>query len=636
MKPNETPELFVTRMCESKKVRALLIALLIAGALLCVIPLLPPVRNALFSFVDTRISRRGAGGAFADRLSSLLSLPFAGFIVCVLLLCCAFSKRITAFLEEARNEKKITTVLSILIILMLFFFTFFSYRHGRQWLDSDHSSEMVLGKLLAEENVLVSRNWHYSTELRLIYQTIFIMPLFRLLGGLGNWALIRAITIFLNNVVLIASYVFMMKQLKMQNKWTALGGLLLILPVSNAYWGVIIFGGFYSFFIAQLFCCLGLFFRLTNKAETTRNLSITVDFLIFSAVTLALGIQGIRSLLCVYIPLLVTCLWPWVSGKKPEQKMPLFLGLYGFIICCVGFAANYLLHFRYSFHSFDNMNFENLQINIMQKTGQCLAYFPKFFGYFEGERLLSARGLFGVAAFAVAALLFPALKIFGNAKQRNSLYGTEAGVQFVFDFFVCTAVFNIFIFIITEGEVSSRYYVPFMVLYVPIVTVIFEKVENNFKPLKRIVIISSLVLFFSGQAFLNFQSLAGEDSNKQRNGYIQYLLDKRLDYGFATFWNASVTTELCDGAIELAGLEPDGLHPGRNEFRIQRWLNPEQFFNPSYHAGESFLLLTRAEWDQACETERPFTHKLPDYEDDNFIVLRYPSAEIIQREVLDD
>ncbi|MDR2484060.1 MAG: hypothetical protein LBD55_01530 [Treponema sp.] len=636
MESNETPELFVTRIYESKKLRALLTALLIAGALLCVIPLLPPVQNAIFSFVDARISRRGAGGAFSDRLSSLLSLPFAGFIVCVFFLCCAFSKRIAAFLEEAGNEKKIITAATGITVLLLVFIAVFSYRHGRQWLDSDHSSEMILGKMLAEENVLASRNWHYSTELRLIYQTIFTMPLFKLLGGLGNWALIRAINIFLNNAVLIASYVFMMKQLGIQNKWTALGSLLLLLPVSKGYWGIVTFGGYYIFFIAQLFCCLGLFFRLANKSETTRNQSFTVDFFMFSALTLALGIQGIRSLLSVYIPLLLTCLWPWVCGKKPEQKTPLFLGLYGFVICCTGFAVNYLLHFRYSFHSFDNTNFENLQTAIMQKTGQCLAYFPKFFGYFEGERLLSARGLFGAAALAASALLFPALKFFGNAKQRNSLYGKDANAQFIFDFFVCAAAFNIFIFIITEGEVSSRYYIPFMVLYVPAVSIIFEKVENNYKPLKRIVIISSLVLFFSGQAFLNFQSLAGEDSNKQRNGYIQYLLDKRLDYCFATFWNASVTTELCDGAIELAGLEPDGLHPGRNEFRILKWLNPEQFFNPSYHSGGSFLLLSRAEWDLARETGRPFTQKRPDYEDDNFIVIRYPSAEMIHREVLDD
>ena len=119
--------------------------------------------------------------------------------------------------------------------------------------------------------------------------------------------------------------------------------------------------------------------------------------------------------------------------------------------------------------------------------------------------------------------------------------------------------------------------------------------------------------------------------------YIQYLLDNRLDYGFATFWNANVTTELTNGKIELAGLEPDGLNPDTNlRFNIQRWLNPVKFHNPLYHQGESFLLLTRAEWELAKAAERPFSQLQPDYEDDGFIIIRYPSSEIIHRKVLDN
>jgi hypothetical protein len=115
------------------------------------------------------------------------------------------------------------------------------------------------------------------------------------------------------------------------------------------------------------------------------------------------------------------------------------------------------------------------------------------------------------------------------------------------------------------------------------------------------------------------------------------LLDNQLDYGFATFANANITTELTNGKIELAGLEPYGLNPDMDHpFRIQGWLNPVKFYNPSYHQGESFLLLTRDEWELAQKTERPFARLQPDYEDNNFIVIKYPSAQIIHREVLDN
>ena len=124
-----------------------------------------------------------------DRIDALLSLPFTGFMGCAFLFCCVFSKQIAAFLESPEYQKKNTVILSFAALLLLVFNSVFIYRYGRQWLNSDTSSEMVLAKLLANENTLVSRNWYYSTEIRLVYQTIFTMLLFKLFGGAGNWAL---------------------------------------------------------------------------------------------------------------------------------------------------------------------------------------------------------------------------------------------------------------------------------------------------------------------------------------------------------------------------------------------------------------------------------------------------------------
>ncbi len=182
MKNNETPEILLDRVCHSTKVRKLAIMFVLAGMIICFLLLLPPVQKIIFSFVDAHISRRGGGGSFENRIRSLLSLPFFGLVVFVLALCCLFSKTISAFLEDLKNERLIIVLLAATNVLLLSFVCIFSYQHGTQWLNSDHSSEMVLGKLLADENTFVSRNWYYSTEIRLIYQTIFIMPLFKLIG----------------------------------------------------------------------------------------------------------------------------------------------------------------------------------------------------------------------------------------------------------------------------------------------------------------------------------------------------------------------------------------------------------------------------------------------------------------------
>jgi hypothetical protein len=633
MKDNKTPETLLTEAYYSVKLRKLAIIFVVAGIIICIMTLLSPVKNVLFSFVDARTSgvNMRTSGTFDSRLISLLSLPFFALAALILALCCLFSKAVSTFLEDVKNAGLITVLASGTGVLLLIFVSIFSYRHGAQWLHSDHSSEMVLGKLLSDENTFVSRNWRYSTEIRLIYQTIFTMPLFKILGHYENWALIRSISIFLNNLVLILSYLFMSRQMKMQTKWICITSLFLLMPISATYWDIVTFGGYYIFFIAQLFCCLGLFIRLAGYGTVKTAL---IDFILFTMLSFALGVQGIRSLLCVNFPLLITCVYCY-SKTEQKKNFSLFLGCYGFIMCCVGFAGNFLLHFKYSFYSFDGIRLADLYAELFPKFGQSLVSIAGFFGLSAGSSLLSAKGLFNVIAIIGTFLLFwAAVKSIRRTQIQNKVQSTE--YQFMPIFFIVSVIFNIFVFIVVEGDVTDRYFIPFMLLYIPLAAILFEHTEKLYGHLKRTAVIIGVILFICGQGYLNFQNMTGQDRNSIRKGYIQYLLDNQLDYGFATFWNANVTTELTNGKIELAGLEPHGLLPDANQFRIQGWLNPMKFYIHSYHHGESFLLLTRAEWELAQITGRSFTLLQPDYEDTNFIVIKYPSAQIIHREVLDD
>jgi hypothetical protein len=632
MKNHETPETLLTQAYNSEKLRKLAVMLVLAGMIICIIPLLSPVQNALFSFVYARIARKGSAGAFESRLRPLLFLPFFGLVVFVFALCYLFSKTISAFLEDAKNARLITALAAGTGVLLLGFVSIFSYQHGAQWLNSDYSSEMVLGKLLADENTFVSRNWHYSTEIRLIYQTIFTMPLFKLIGRYENWALIRALVILLNNLLLILSYIFMARQMKIHIKWICITSLFLIMPVSTVYWDIVPFGGFYIFFIAQIFCCIGLFIRLINHADTAKK-TLLINFILFTALSFALGVQGIRSLLCVHIPLLIACIYCY-SKTTQKKRFPLFLGCYGFVACCIGFGINNLLHLWYRFHSFENMRLVDLYAEFFPKLGQSLVYLAGFFGLFTGSSLLSTKGLFSVIAIIGTFILFwMVIKSLRQTKIQNNTMVQSAEQQFIPVFFIVSVIFNIFVFSVL-GVIVYSYFIPFMVLYIPLTAILFEHTEKTYGHLKRMAIVSGIILFIFGQGYLNFQSLSGQDRNSVRKGYIQYLLDNKLDYGIATFWNANVTTELSNGKIELAGLEQDYIVS--NKFSIQWWLNPLKVHDPYFHQGESFLLLTRAEWELAQSTGRPFARLAPDYEDNGFIVIKFPSAQIIHSEVLDD
>ncbi|MDR0539668.1 MAG: hypothetical protein LBG74_04095 [Spirochaetaceae bacterium] len=623
MKTDTEIETLITQVCSSAKTRKLLSTIAVLGMAVCLLPLLPPVQQAILKLV---MAHRSLNIQAQGRFLTLLSLPLIGFAACALLFCCIFSRKIDAVLENQKYDGLFSKIALGITALLLVFITIFSYQHGRQWLSSDHASEMVLAKLLAEENALVSRNWHYSTEIRLVYQTLFSMPLFKLLGNGNNWALIRAITVLLNNIILIASYIFLMKQTKIKNKWIYITALFLPLPISFEYWDIVIFGGYYVFFIAQLFCCLGLFLKLLESSSQggANTKSWKVCFILFGLLSLVLGAQGIRALLCVHIPLMLACFFAARFGAR--KKRPLVLGAYGFISCGIGFLVNYMLHIKYSFHSFENMRLDNLYQNFSIKIGQNLSGLVEFFGYAPGESLLSAKGIFGtLALFFTLWVIFQAVTL-----SRDN---ASAQKQYTALFFICAAAFNMFVYQIIDGEVTARYFIPFLILYASITGFLLEQTGQS--RLYRTALAASVFLFIFGQSFLNFQTLEKRDINSGRTGYISYLAKNNLTYGFATFWNANVTTELSNGAIELAGLEPDGLMADKNMFKIQGWLNKVKLYEPSYFAGESFLFLTKDEWELARKTGRPFTQKQPDYNDGAFVILRYPSAQIIHEEVLD-
>ena len=588
------------RILNSGKTKRAAKAAVFAGIMICFILLLPPIQKKIISLINTETS-------------PLLSLPFAAQVIFIFALCCLYAKNIFSFLDNSVNLRLVYAVTIAAIMLTLGYIGFFSYRHGWQWLDSDHASEMVLGKILAEENTLVSPLWHYSTEIRLVYQTIFTMPLFKLLGSFENWALIRSLNIILNNLVLLLSYFFMMKQMKIQAKWILISGFFLVVPVSFEYWNIVTFGGYYIFFISQLFCCLGLFAALASHTGTVKT--ALPAFILLLLLSFALGAQGIRTLYVIHLPLLIAC----IAIKK---KYPLLLGCTAFAACLAGLAVNYLLHFKYFFQSFENMRMEN-PVNFFSKFGQSLASLAGFFGLSGGSPLLSGHGFFSVAAITGTFILFWAVY---KACRRNI---------FLPIFFAASALCNIFIFVAGSISITSRYFIPFMVLYVPLTALLFEHAEKVYGHTKRAALICGIVLFICGKSFLGFQDLAARDSNTIRKDHIQYLLDNRLNYGFATYLNANITTELSGGKIEIASLEPSRVNSGRSMFRMHNYLIPVKFFDPLYHRGESFLLLSREEWDSIRNRRRGAVLSKPDYEDRNFVILRYPSAEAIHRELLE-
>ncbi|MDR2659523.1 MAG: hypothetical protein LBC27_05990 [Spirochaetaceae bacterium] len=492
--------------------------------------------------------------------------------------------------------------------------TYAVYVYGGQWINSDMSSEMVLGNLLAKENKLVTSSWEYSTELRLVYQQLFYMPLFKIFE---DWRVVRTITTLLNNLVLLFSYFFMMKQFDVSKKTILFTSLFLILPVSNLYWGTVLFGGFYVFFIAMFFCFLGLLAILLNPTAGRK----TAIFVLFMISSFLFGAGGVRALMDIHIPVFITVLCAYFFGKNAVIK-PLILSVAALATCVLGYAVNCLLHKFYLFHSHNGVSLLDLSDIFFQRLGSTIYTFILFLGYTPDARFISLQGILGFLSVIIAFLIFYELaKII---KKRGSDNISVINVSFAV-FFIVSSIYHVVIFQILKGD--NWHLIPLYILYIPALAMIFEFVKKNMSEKKAKLFIYAILFTILGSGLINLYILPIYDLNNNRKDSISYIEKNNLHFGLASFWNANVLTELTNGQVEMLALSPKNIH------RIHDWLHVIAYENPAYYAGETFLMLTQDEWKTIPDEK--FSGRQPDYEDDYFVIFRYPSVPVLFSEILE-
>jgi hypothetical protein len=540
----------------------------------------------------------------------------------------------------------------IICFLMLLFLAFISWRYGTQWLDSDMSSEMLLGKLLAEENSFVSRNWFYSTELRLLNTQLITAFLFRFFD---DWPLVRCLAVFVWNLLLVVSYVYFAHALAMSRPAIASTTLLLLLPLSLDRFNTVHFGGFYMPHIVLMFLFLDLYLPSAHPSGPAPIGRGVKKFRVLFLVVLAFyfGLAGIRYFLIVLLPLFLTELYYTLkklqaipSGIGMTEDMPAkrlrtaliklggtHRGLLSALFCCASAGLGYLIHQGYltqnfSFHSYSGVMFANFSRDLFLKIGVCFYAIVHFFGYSAKLKFVSPLGFFNWFALFFLPFLGYLMKrcMAGLSPFAGSGTLSEAGMKslpeqqgFLFIFFLFSIIFNGLVLILQNDQeifTTSRYFIPPLILYIPVLGILFDNIGS--RGWRCILAPVFLILVIRGAA--NYAYLPQYDRNNYaREGYTAYLMQNRLNDGFATYWNANITTELTNGRTTMTGMT----EPKAGAFYY--WLAQKRQFDPAAHSGRAFLLLTRQEYENAA-TEPLVRAGHPGYTDAHYIVLEYESA----------
>lgn len=177
-------------------------------------------------------------------------------------------------------------------------------------LDSDASSELVLAEHLAETNRILSEDWIYSTELRVIDTQLVNSLLFRLTD---NWRTVRIASGLIHQFLLSLSFFFLCWKSKISLRSSLLSGSILLLPISIAYGRIVLYHNYYVPHIAFSFFSIGLLLGAMNKRSK-------LDTILLLIIAYLSGLKGVRQLLITFAPAMLMFI---LRALILERKQPI-------------------------------------------------------------------------------------------------------------------------------------------------------------------------------------------------------------------------------------------------------------------------------------------------------------------------
>lgn len=519
-------------------------------------------------------------------------------------------------------------VLLGLVFLALVLLNLFCQDH---WLDSDMAAEMMFSKILSEGgHIFATPYWYYSTEFRFLYTHLIMGPLFLICK---DWHLIRLITNILSYILMAAAYFYMMKPIKADRRLTALTAIILFLPFSETMMTHMQMGNTYMPHVIISFFFLGMFLRLVKKEEYTKagRWMLLVFFVLLSFIC---GVSGVRYLLALQCPLVIAAFLYVLDSMdfqlfreqfginknaagyfrrvlKGEEMKYLYTALLGAACSVAGYGINVLwVSRRYVFQTYGATNFIAVYQGILlERLQNAFGSLIMLFGYIPDKGFLSMRGLISILSFVMLGIF-----VYCVVKARKK----STGQRLFMVLFVITAfALNLFVFVFTTSTMVPRYYITIFIFALPVLVFYMEQEEPVLDRLVVGVLLVLCLLLASAKVTLSFITT---DKNEGKRAVAAFLQDNLYCFGYASYWNANIITELTDGRVEIANImDPETLE-------YFKWSSPTRYYREEYYKGEVFLLLSTEENIKYQDTKALRAGKLI-YQDADYVVYIYESRE---------
>ncbi len=494
---------------------------------------------------------------------------------------------------------------------------------GKWIVDSDLASEMILSDLLNKEGTIISHNWFYSTELKVVN-----LQWFYRLGLLifpNDWHLARTFGMAITLALFAAAMLFFVKCAGLGRAGLWMVGTLLW-PFGQHYLVYAIYGGYYLVYTFFYMLVLALVLRSLNADKK----HCALQWVLACVITAVAGMNGVKQLMVFHAPLclaaailLVLALhscgktdWKAALDVCRKEVRLLAASLVTAVAAAAGyFVSNAVLSRMYDFKSY-NFIVWNRDEDWFTLDRILMDFFHEF-GYENGSGVFHFGGIAAAVGlllgcwmfFCIVRLLLRLDKLERNDKLLVLLLVAMLAV--------CGVAYTYF----------HEYYLYFWLMNMPVAIAVMAveiKTEDFHILGARQLLGVGLAACFTLCAVSTVRQEQEHPylAHKGLNTAAEWLVDNGYTQGYSTFWNGNAMTELTSGKLEVWTLQ------SLDRDDVPNWLQPKSHLTTD---PEHPFLLIDTETDGPAESAKLIQYGdcTEVYNDGRYVIYDFADADAL-------
>ena len=508
-------------------------------------------------------------------------------------------------------------------------------------LDSDTSSELILGEKLAREGGILSSSWFYSTELQVIDCQIIYAFFFRLFS---DWSLVRFLSSFVMQLMMLGSFGFLARQARIPVNRFCLAGAALLLPFSVTYGRIVLFHNYYAFHVILAMLTVGLYLGIVRRAgegKFWKRWGFWVCLAAEAAVSFCAGLNGVRQLMVCTVPLLgsaVLCAMLAERGKTPEEQNRLRaalpeLGWAALPLLFSGLGYLYNMKVLSGIYSYTDYSSQYVSLGGLGNLSDIFRNFLITLGFHDYCEMFTLHGLLGIGSFLVWLMTL----LLGFHTLRNT---KDADARFLCMFMLMVQLVMVCVFMLLalDGFRMELYFLPATIWVLPALAKADIRPESGIVSSDRklrfpekllagdatlsvhglIATLALALLLANGLYYTGFfRDPAANGSLIEYNGLsygetqtvkalqpaADYLKENGYTLVYADYWDAAVITELTDGQVRSV---PVILGTRKHPLKYSDWLGDRTLRDPEFAAQQKAAILANFDISSSLEEKNPY------------------------------